>query len=150
MKPGGSLQHSQVPQPVPILSQRNPVHSPTSHFWRYILILSSHLHLGLLIVFFPPGFPTITPCTSLLSPIRATYPAHLILLDVITRTILGEEYRSLSSSLCNFLHYPVNSSLLVPNIPLNTLLSNTVIFVNNIVKRAHAIFLLLTNVTTSQ
>jgi hypothetical protein len=30
-------------------------------------------------------------------------PAHLILHDLTTRTILGKEYRSLSSSLCNFL-----------------------------------------------
>jgi hypothetical protein len=40
--------------------------------------------------------------TPLLSPIRATFPAHLILLDFITRTILGEEYKSLSSSWCIF------------------------------------------------
>jgi hypothetical protein len=33
----------------------------------------------------------------LLSPVSATCPTHLILLDLITRTILGEEYRSLSS-----------------------------------------------------
>jgi hypothetical protein len=32
---------------------------------------------------------------------------------------------TLSSSLCSFLHYPVTSSLLGPNIPLNTLFSNT-------------------------
>jgi hypothetical protein len=29
---------------------------------------------------------------------------------------LGEEYRTLSSSLCSFLHSPVTSSLLGPNI----------------------------------
>jgi hypothetical protein len=38
--------------------------------------------------------------------------------------MLGEEYRSLSSSLCSFLHFLVTSSLLDPNI-LNTLFSNT-------------------------
>ena len=32
MEPDGSLPHSQVSQPVLILSQSNPVHSPTSHF----------------------------------------------------------------------------------------------------------------------
>jgi hypothetical protein len=46
-------------------------------------------------------------------PIRATCPARLILLDISTRTILGKEYRSLSSSLCNFLHSPVTSYLKV-------------------------------------
>ena len=34
---------------------------------------------------------------------------------------IGEEYRSLSSTFCSFLHYPVNSSLLGPNCLLNTL-----------------------------
>jgi len=57
-------------------------------------------------------------------PIRATCPAHLILLDVIPRTIVGEQYRSLSSSLCSFLHSPVTSSLLGPNILLNSLFSD--------------------------
>jgi hypothetical protein len=55
----------------------------------------------------------------------ATYPAHLILLDFTTRPILDKEYRSLSSSLCNFLNSPVTSSLLGPNTLLNTLFSNT-------------------------
>jgi hypothetical protein len=42
-----------------------------------------------------------------------------------TRTAFGEEYRSLSSSLCSFLHLPVISSLLGPNILRSTLFSNT-------------------------
>jgi hypothetical protein len=66
----------------------------------------------------------LKPCIHL-SLIRATCSAHLILLDFITRTILGEGYRSINSSLCSFLHSPVTSSLLVPNIILNTLFSNT-------------------------
>ena len=96
---------------------------PTS--WRSILILPFHLRLGLTSGLFPSDFPTKTLYTTLLSPIRATHPTHLILLHFITRTILGEEYRSLSSSLCSFLHPPVMSSLLGPNRLLNTLLSNT-------------------------
>ena len=86
----------------PFLSWASPVQSiyphPTS-----ILILSTHLRLGLSGGLFPSGFPTKTLYTPISSPIRATCPAHHILLDFITRTILGEEYRSFSSSLCSLL-----------------------------------------------
>src|SRR5215469_1169641 len=70
-------------------------------------------------------FSTNTLCTPLYFLIHAICPYHLILLDLTHRTILVEEYRSFSSSLCNFLHSPVTSSLLGPNTSLNTLLSNT-------------------------
>jgi hypothetical protein len=86
------------PLPVPILTQT--VHSLPSYntSWRSVRILSLHLRLGLPSGLFSSGFPTKTLNTPLLSPIPATYSAHLILLDLIARTILGEEYRSLSSS----------------------------------------------------
>ena len=77
---------------VPILSHLDPVHTAHPTSWRSILILSSHLGLGL----FPSVFPTKTQYTLLVSPIHATRPAHLIPLDFITRTIWGEEYRSLT------------------------------------------------------
>ena len=64
---------------------------PTS--WRSILILFTHLHLGLPSGLLPSGFPSKTLYTPISSPIRATCPAHLILLNFITRTILGEEYK---------------------------------------------------------
>jgi len=98
------------------LSWASPIQSIYPHptYWRSILILSTHLCLGLHSGLFPSGFPTKTLYTPLSSPIRATCPAYLILLDFITRTIMGEEYKSFSSSLCN-LHSPVTSSLLGPN-----------------------------------
>jgi hypothetical protein len=56
---------------------------------RSILILSSHLRLG---ISFLPDFPPKSYMHSLL-PIRATCPAHLILLDLIILIILGEQYK---------------------------------------------------------
>jgi hypothetical protein len=40
-----------------------------------------------------------------MSPIRATWPTHPIL-DMITRKIFGQQYRSLSSSLRSLIHPP--------------------------------------------
>ena len=113
------------PPPVPTLSQIDPFHIPTHPTsWRSILILSSHLRLGVTSGLFPSGFPTKTLYTPVLSPISATCSTHLILLDFITRTILAVQYGSLRSSLRSFFYSPFTSSVLDPNIPLNTLFSN--------------------------
>jgi len=77
------------------LSWVSPIQSiyphPTS--WRYILILSTHVRLGLPIGLLPSSFPSKILYTPLSSPIRTTCPAYLSLLDFITSTILGEEYK---------------------------------------------------------
>ena len=116
------------------LSWASPIQSiyphPTS--WRSILILFTHLHLGLPSSLFPSGFPTKILHTSLSLQMRATYPGHLILLCFNTRTLLGEEYKSFSSLLCSLLYSPVTSSLLGPNILLNIMFSNTLSFLSSL------------------
>ena len=94
-----SVQHLSVSWASPIQSIYP---DPTS--WRSILILSAHLRLGLPRDLFSSVFPTKTVFVPSPHIYRATCPTHLILLDFITRTILSEEYRSFSSSLCNRLH----------------------------------------------
>ena len=125
MEPEGSLPHSQVPATCPYPEPARSVHTPTFHFLK--------IHLNVILPSTPGSskwslslrFLHQNPVSPLPSPIRATCPAHPILLDFITRTILSVRYRSPSYSLCSFLHSPVTSSLLGPNILLNTLFSNT-------------------------
>ena len=120
MKPEGSL---------PLLQ----VTSTSSHFLKIHLILSLSVRQDLPSGLFALDFPTKTVYPPLLSPISATSPAHHILLDFITRIIFGEGYKSLISSLCSFLHSPATSSLLDPNILLNTLFLNTLILRSSLI-----------------
>jgi len=62
------------PPPVPTLSQINLAHAPHPTSWRSILILSSHLCLGILSGLFPSGFPIKTLYAYLLSPIACYIP----------------------------------------------------------------------------
>ena len=86
----------------PILILPNP-----SALW------SSNLSLSL-------RFPCQKPVCIPLFPVCATWPTHLILLHFKAQIILGEEYISQSSSLCNFLQSPVTLSLLDPHTFLST------------------------------
>ena len=61
------------PPPVPILGQPNPVHIPTIISWRSILILSTHLRLGLPSCVFPSGFPHQDP----IRPPLLTHMRHM-------------------------------------------------------------------------
>ena len=126
MEPESSLPHSQVPSTCPYNEQDRSSSCPHIPFAEDPSKYYPPIYAWVFqVVSFPQTFLPNTLHTLLLYPIRATCLAHLILLDFITRTILGEEYRSLCTSLCSFLHSPVTSSPLYPNSLPFTLLSNT-------------------------
>jgi hypothetical protein len=80
-------------------------------------MLSIHLRLGLPSGLFPSGFPTNNLYTFLFSPIRATCPAHLILLDVHLRrvafchSVLHDGDSSRSTSLPSTVYTGLNSDI---------------------------------------
>ena len=122
--------HKRQP-PVPILGQPIPVHIPTSHLLEIhpniihpSLLRSPQWSLSLLFPNQDPIHPPLlTHMRHMLSPSHSS--------QFITHTILDEEYKSFSSSLCSLLHSPVTSSLLGPNILLNTMFSNTLSFLSS-------------------
>jgi hypothetical protein len=75
----------------------------------------------------PNSYPMVTGalCLGGKSPICATWPAHLNLLDMIILIVLGKQYKLWSSWLCIFLQRPVTLALFCPNIFLSTLFSDT-------------------------
>ena len=78
------------------------------------LQLSSHLSIGLPSGLFPSEFPIRNLYTHLFFPPSSQY------LDLIKLTVLGEQQKSVNSSLRNFLHNPSTSSSQCSNIFLKT------------------------------
>ena len=74
----------------------NSIHDFLSTAEKFVLLLHFHLHLDLPSGLFLLGFATKTPHAPLLLPIRATCPAYLILLYLITQLVFGEDYISLT------------------------------------------------------
>jgi hypothetical protein len=113
------------PPTVHILSQLDPVLTPTFHFLKIYLdaILPSSSKSSK----WSPSLKFLHQIRVYTSPLptRATCPAHLILLYFITRTILDKDHKSLSCTWWSFYNFPVTSSLLGQNIILNTPLSST-------------------------
>ena len=69
------------------------------------------IHLNIILSCMPGWSPSLRFShqnlgTPLLSLIRAAYHALLVPIDLITRIIFVEYFRSLSSSLCSFLNFP--------------------------------------------
>jgi hypothetical protein len=92
MEPEGSLPHYEAATwPYSEPHKSSPC-SLTS--WRSILILPSHLSLGIQSGLNLSHFPTKTLYATLLSLTRPTKLASLISLDLVTRMVFGEEYSS--------------------------------------------------------
>jgi len=65
------------------------VHTLPFYLLRAILILPSHLHLNLKVISFSQG-----PLPELLSLLHATCTTNCILLDLISKIIFSEQYKS--------------------------------------------------------
>jgi len=105
------------PLTLPMPGQLDPVHALTYYFLK--------IHLNVILPSTPrsptwhSGFPTKTRYTTFTYTCYMPCPSHSPF------DHLNNIRWALSSSLCSFLYSPVTSSLLVPNILLNILFSNT-------------------------
>ena len=86
MEPGVLMSHSQE-----LSNNLYPIHRVYAYFFK-VLMLSSHLRLGLRKGLFPVGLPLKILKPLLLSSTVTTCTAHLYLQDLTTLTVLGERY----------------------------------------------------------
>jgi hypothetical protein len=117
---------------VPILYQINPIYTTPSYLLKSILILSTHLRLGLPSGLFPSGFLTNILYEFLFSP-------SLFFLDLIVLFILSKEHQLWVTSLRNFLQSPVTSSLFRTNIHLSTMFSHSLSLCSSINAKDHVL-----------
>ena len=139
MEREGSLPHSQVPAicPYPESYESSPC-LPIPLLEDTFLILFSHVLLGLPSSLFPSGLPTKTIHELFLSPIRVTYPACHILLDLVTRIIFGERSRSLQLLRTQSSPLPCYLVRLRSSIFLSALLVNTISLCFSLIVRDQA------------
>jgi len=129
MEPESLLPHTNVPTTCPYPEPARSSSYPISHFLK--------IHLNIILPSTPGSpkwsfslrFPQQSPVytSPLIHPRYMPRPSNSS--QFYRLTIYGEQYRSLSSSLCSFPHPPVTSSLLGPSILLSTLFSNTSAYV---------------------
>jgi hypothetical protein len=102
---------------------------PHSTVWRSILILSSHLKLGLSSGYFPQVSPPKL-CVHLSSSPNVLHDPAISIFCIWSPEkylVRSTKYRSLSSLVCSFLHYPVTFPLsLIPHALIIDLLTNGV------------------------
>jgi hypothetical protein len=111
------------PPPAPVLSQLNPLHAPPPASLPKIHCNPINVSVFREVSFLRAIPPKLRTLSSPLQCVKC--PAHLTFLDLICLIIFGDEYKLRSYSLCNFLHSPVISFFLGPNILLRNLFSNT-------------------------
>ena len=121
METVSSLPHTLMPATCPYPETDRSTKPPKSHLLEFNLNIIPPSTPGS-----PKWSPSLWPTQQ--NPVYTTphtrYMSHALhFLHFITWTISGQQYRSLSSSLCSFLHTPVTSSFLGHNILLSTLFS---------------------------
>jgi len=97
-----------------IMNQINQSRIFRSCIFKVLFRVIPHLFLVLPSGFYSSCFPIRTLHSFRVFPMRATCPAHLVLLDLITLIISGEKHKLLFSS-CSSFQTPVSTSVLSPN-----------------------------------